>query len=165
MRALVQLQELFHAKRRGGRKRHELAHSVLVIRRVSAHLHFTEMCSGSETVAYLRLIDSCITQLKAQGPSRTCNESKEEEVLLTPCAARQAVQRSKRPRAIGAPHGRKHIQTTAVLWQDESFGATRKVPPSLTIRPSQSISDLRFTLTTIPRDRAEALAGTTNLHD
>ena len=40
--------------------------------------HFTEMCSGSETVAYLRLIDSCITQLKAQGPSRTCNESKEE---------------------------------------------------------------------------------------
>ena len=25
----------------------------------------------------LRLIDSCITQLKAQGPSRTCNESKE----------------------------------------------------------------------------------------
>ena len=41
--------------------------------------HFTEMCSGSETVAYLRLIYSCITQLKAQGPSRTCNESKEEE--------------------------------------------------------------------------------------
>jgi len=30
----------------------------------------------------LRLIDSCITQLKAQGPSRTCNESKEEEVRL-----------------------------------------------------------------------------------
>ena len=29
--------------------------------------------------SYLRLIDSCITQLKAQGPSRTCNESKKEE--------------------------------------------------------------------------------------
>ena len=28
---------------------------------------------------YLRLIDSCITQRKAQGPCRTCNESKEEE--------------------------------------------------------------------------------------
>jgi len=28
---------------------------------------------------YLRLINSCITQLKAQGPSRTCNESNEEE--------------------------------------------------------------------------------------
>ena len=30
---------------------------------------------------HLRLIDSCITQLKAQGPSRTCNESNEEDVL------------------------------------------------------------------------------------
>jgi len=29
--------------------------------------------------SYLRFIDICITQLKAQGPSRTCNESKEEE--------------------------------------------------------------------------------------
>ena len=38
--------------------------------------HFTEMCSGSEEGSYLRLIDSCITQRKAQG---TCNESKEEE--------------------------------------------------------------------------------------
>ena len=27
----------------------------------------------------VRLIDSCITQLKAQGPSRTCNESKEKK--------------------------------------------------------------------------------------
>ena len=32
------------------------------------------MCSGSEAGSYLRLIDSCITQLKAHGPSRTCNE-------------------------------------------------------------------------------------------
>jgi len=30
-------------------------------------------------VLYLRLIDSCITQLKAQRPSRTFNESKEKE--------------------------------------------------------------------------------------
>ena len=29
--------------------------------------------------SYLRLIDSCITQLKAQGPSGACNESKEEK--------------------------------------------------------------------------------------
>ena len=34
---------------------------------------------GSKAGSYLRLIDSCFTQLKAQGPSRTCNESKEEE--------------------------------------------------------------------------------------
>ena len=33
----------------------------------------------TEAGSYLRLIDFCITQLKAHGPSRTCNESKEEE--------------------------------------------------------------------------------------
>ena len=33
----------------------------------------------NEAGSYVRLIDSCITQLKAQGNSRTCNESKEEE--------------------------------------------------------------------------------------
>jgi len=37
------------------------------------------MCCGNEEGSYLRLIDSCITQLQVQGPSRTCNESKEEE--------------------------------------------------------------------------------------
>ena len=31
---------------------------------------------------YLRLIDSCVTQFKAQGPSRSCNESQTEEVTL-----------------------------------------------------------------------------------
>jgi len=38
-------------------------------------------CASSACFAgsYLRLIDFCITQLKAQGSSRTCNESKEEE--------------------------------------------------------------------------------------
>ena len=36
--------------------------------------------------SYLRPIDSCITQLKAQGPIGTCNESKEEEKKkLTGC--------------------------------------------------------------------------------
>jgi len=35
--------------------------------------------SGQSSSVGLRLIDSCITQLKAQGPSRTCNESREEE--------------------------------------------------------------------------------------
>ena len=41
--------------------------------------HFTDMCCDTEAGSYSRLIDSCITQLKAQGPARTCNESKEEE--------------------------------------------------------------------------------------
>jgi len=37
----------------------------------------------TEAGSYLRPIDSCITQLKAQGPSRTCNESKEEVFALS----------------------------------------------------------------------------------
>ena len=41
--------------------------------------HFTEMCCGTEAGSYLRLIDSCATQLKAQGPSSTCNESNEDD--------------------------------------------------------------------------------------
>jgi len=40
-----------------------------------------ELVVVTEAGSYLRPIDSCITQLKAQGPSRTCNESKEEEDL------------------------------------------------------------------------------------
>jgi len=32
----------------------------------------------SEEGSYVKLVDACITQLKAQGPSRACNESKEE---------------------------------------------------------------------------------------
>jgi len=46
--------------------------------------YFTQMCSGSKAGSYVRLIDSCITQLKAQGPSRTCNENKEEEKKMSP---------------------------------------------------------------------------------
>ena len=41
--------------------------------------HFTEMCCGNEAGSYLSLMDSCITQLKAPGLSRTCNERKREE--------------------------------------------------------------------------------------
>ena len=46
-----------------------------------AHGDFDQGRAGGDAgqFPYLRLIDSCITQLKAQGPSRTCNESKEEE--------------------------------------------------------------------------------------
>jgi len=49
---------------------------------------------GTEAGSYLRLIDSCITQLKAQGPSRTCNESKEEEEefgVTWVCASRRSL--------------------------------------------------------------------------
>jgi len=46
--------------------------------------HFTKTCCGTEAGSCLRLIDSCITQLKAQGHFRACNESKEEEEEACP---------------------------------------------------------------------------------
>ena len=51
-------------QRRAPARRESLFHSPVVVTEAGSHL---------------RRIDSCITQLKAQGPSRTCNESKEEE--------------------------------------------------------------------------------------
>jgi len=50
-----------------------------VYRSTSLTRNCPPVVGGWEAGSYLRLIDSCITQLKAQGPSRTCNESKEEE--------------------------------------------------------------------------------------
>ena len=50
-----------------------------------------------EEGSYLRLIDLCITQLEAQGSSRTCNESKEEEEeeKETPMVQRAPVARER----------------------------------------------------------------------
>ena len=45
--------------------------------------HDNDVACGSEEGSYLRLVDFCITQLKAQGPSRTCNDSKEEGRRVT----------------------------------------------------------------------------------
>jgi len=58
------------------------------------HTHVIQRACGTETGSYLRIIDSCITQLKAQGPARTCNESKEGEeegvpVQIGQCSAGQ----------------------------------------------------------------------------
>ena len=55
------------------------------------HLENTEPWSGPYTEpirallagSYLRPIETCITQLKDQGPSRTCNESKKKEEKVT----------------------------------------------------------------------------------
>jgi len=47
--------------------------------RTNLRTNASQKCVVAEAGSCLRLIDSCITQLKAQGPSRTCNESKEEE--------------------------------------------------------------------------------------
>ena len=47
--------------------------------RLSIKNSLSHLGAGTEAGSYLRLIDSCITQLKAQGPSRTCTEREEEE--------------------------------------------------------------------------------------
>ena len=52
--------------------------------RTREHSEGSKVCSDSEAGSYLRLIDSYITQLKAQRPSRTCNERKEEEEKKVP---------------------------------------------------------------------------------
>jgi len=46
--------------------------------------YLSKVCCASEPRSYLSLVDSCITQLKAHGPSRTCNESNEEEEKKVP---------------------------------------------------------------------------------
>jgi len=52
----------------------------------------------------LKLIDSCITQLKAQGPARNCNESKEEEESSVHGARRTTVETS------GSAHGDVRVE-------------------------------------------------------
>ena len=57
--------------------------------RVLPKFAFPRCVVVTEAGSYLRLIDLCITQLKAQGPSRTCNESKEEEERAVGVGVRQ----------------------------------------------------------------------------
>jgi len=60
--------------------------------------------SGSKAASYLRRIDSCITQLKAQGPFRTCNESKEEDVDMLDSRCKSVnLDRARAPRHPRAP--------------------------------------------------------------
>ena len=59
----------------------------------------------AEAGSYVRLIDSCITQLKAQGPSRTYNESKEEEEKKGVCRVVFCRQRHVHPPALETPQG------------------------------------------------------------
>ena len=63
-------------RRRGGQNRWR---STLRAAACLTPLSTNDSPCGSQAGSYSRLIDSCFTQLKAQGPSRTCNESREEE--------------------------------------------------------------------------------------
>ena len=58
---------------------HTTCADSLAFRFWGAALNWYSSASVTEAGSYLRLIDSFITQLEAQGSSRTCNESKEEE--------------------------------------------------------------------------------------
>jgi len=53
----------------------------------------------TEAGSYLWFVDYCITQLKAQGPSRTCNGSNEEEE----CEGRGGGEGCQRPRHVCHP--------------------------------------------------------------
>jgi len=66
------------------------------------------MCSGTEAGSYL---DSCITQLKAQGPSRTCNESKEEEGSLNLRNGDAILGRAEQPLPRGRPRPARLLRT------------------------------------------------------
>ena len=57
---------------------HPTRATALAVTSVSDTLSRFRFLRFRESGSYLRLID-CVSQLKAQGPSRTCNESKEEE--------------------------------------------------------------------------------------
>ena len=80
--------------------------------------------SGSESGSYLTLIDSYITQLKAQGPSRTCNESADEEGL-------RVLKVTKRPTFGGS------WQWSPARWGWGAYRGTSLIrnthPPSITI--------------------------------
>ena len=84
----------------------------------SAYLRLIDSVS-----AYLRLIDSCINQLEAQGPSRTCNESKEEEEDV--CPKRPSVTASEREgkplkgcKDICLRNGPREGQNSTLQWRE-----------------------------------------------
>ena len=89
--------------------------------------------SDSEGGSYFRLIslslrlkDSCITQLMAQGPSRTCVESKEEEDLGSPSRSARALCRPRIDRFVPQTH---HF----VFSSEEAGAAPRQnCPPQTT---------------------------------
>ena len=70
--------------------RHDRARQgQLVQARLESCTKSVQLSISTETGSYFRLIDSCITQLRAQGPSRTCSESKEEAEEARPTRPRK----------------------------------------------------------------------------
>ena len=65
----------------------------------------------------MRLIDSCITQIEAEGPSRTCNERKEEKEKIWPRA----------PMPPKSPFILTNVESSRVSYRDTSL--IRNSPP------------------------------------
>ena len=82
----------------------------------------------------MRLIDSCITQLMAQGPSRTCNESKEEDeedshLEATERSFQARVRRVARRSRVVAPTFFS-APPFPCCWQSRSVARSRVVAPT-----------------------------------
>ena len=92
----------------------------------------------TEAGSYLRLIDVCITQLKAQGPSRTCNESEEEEEdspgLLGQSPLRKPV---REPRPIPLP-----ARVSSQLRHSTASQRLKSISAKSTAPDSQSIKSI-----------------------
>ena len=63
---------------------HCVRHAHMCFQRAQVCAEHAQVCRSAcgahlGAGSYLKLIDSCITQLKAHGLSRTCKESKDEE--------------------------------------------------------------------------------------
>ena len=68
---------------------------------------------ASEASSYLRLVDSDITRLKAQGPSRTYTESKEEEHVSGKAAARLGLKCDSRTEPLLQRPAGEHVPSKA----------------------------------------------------
>jgi len=79
-----------------------------------------------EAGSYLRPKDSFITQLKAQGPSRTCNESKEEEERKVTCGLKSPATAVARRCIASSRPGESRINTGwSSVWIAPLFGRQR----------------------------------------
>jgi len=119
-----------------------------------------EVCSGSEAGSYLRLIDSFITQLKAQGPSRTCNESKEEEEGSTRVTENTLSHTHSLSHTLSLTH--KHT-LSHTLSRSLSLSHTHTHTHTLTHSHSQELKGVRLTRVTekereMTRDTCHAIS-------
>ena len=94
----------------------QLCHTGEVSVTLSKQIPFRDSAPscGHEAGSYLRLIDSCITQLKPQENSRTCSESEEEEQALPPDRFRDS----------------NHVTP----WRIQGYLAHQKQPPRRTLQ-------------------------------